>query len=99
MDAELILIPLGLDVVRVYDPINVLLLPSNEGSAQRGKRGESTSRKWGPQIQKKIFGEKYIILEEECRWFHCFRCHGLRFMGACIGGVGTIEGLFCITGT
>ena len=32
MGAELILIPLGLDVVRVYDPINVLLLPCNEGS-------------------------------------------------------------------
>ena len=32
MDAELILIPLGLGVVRVYDPVNVFLLPRNQGS-------------------------------------------------------------------
>ena len=32
MDAELILTPLGLGVVRVYDPINVLLLSGDEGS-------------------------------------------------------------------
>ena len=32
MDTELILIPLGLFIVLVYDPVNVLLLPGNEGS-------------------------------------------------------------------
>ena len=32
MDAELLLIPLGLFIVLVDDPVNVLLLPGNEGS-------------------------------------------------------------------
>ena len=32
MNAELILTPLGLGVVRIYDHVNVFLLPRNHGS-------------------------------------------------------------------
>ena len=55
--------------------------------AQRGKRGGYVSKKRGPQIQKKNFGWKYITIEEECHWFRCSRCLGLRFMIVGISGV------------
>ena len=55
--------------------------------AQRGERGGYVSKKPGPQIPKKIFGWKYIIIEEECHWFRCSRCLGLRFMIVWIRGV------------
>ena len=56
-------------------------------AAQRGERGGYVSKKPGPQIPKKIFGWKYIIIEEECHWFRCSRCLGLRFMIVWIRGV------------
>ena len=58
-------------------PKTFILCPTRP---QRGERGGYVSKKPGLQIPKKIFGWKYIIIEEECHWFRCSRCLGLRFM-------------------
>ena len=58
-------------------PKTFILCPTRP---QRGERGGYVSKKPGPQIPKKFSGWKYIIIEEECHWFRCSRCLGLRFM-------------------